>query len=400
MAITARPVRPMLIAGGGIGGLAAALSLSKVGIRSRVLERKDVFEEAGAGIQIGPNGVAVLQSLGVAGSLSRLVGTPSDVLVRDGVRGTVLGSMLLGDIIEARHGAPYWTVHRADLHSALLAAAQRDPSILIETGFQADRLEATAEGVRLIAADGRAANGLAVIGADGLWSKVRRYVADRTELRPAGWSAYRTVLATSALPASLGANTVGLWVAPRAHVVHYPVRNGLQTAMVVVLPQTAANEGWARDVDREALLAQIRGLSPEISAMVGAAGEGWKAWSLFKVAPLARWSNGRVALIGDAAHPVLPFLASGGVLALEDAVVLAANIAKTPNDPAAAFDSYARERWARVLAVAKGAQRNGGIYHMSGAAALARNLAMKAVSGPRLLARYDWLYGWKPPSLG
>lgn len=399
MAITARPVRPMLIAGGGIGGLAAALALAKAGVRSRVLERKAVFEEAGAGIQIGPNGVAVLRAIGVAGVLAPMAGVPGELEVRDGIRGTKLATMPLGDQIEARHGAPYWTVHRADLHAALLAVAQRDPSIHIETGFAVDRLEATADGVRLIAEDGRVANGAAAIGADGLWSKVRSYVAGPVELRPAGWSAYRTVIGAGAMPAGLDRAVVGLWLAAGAHAVHYPVRGGLQTALVVILPQTEASEGWARDVDRDALLVRVAGFAPDLVSLVQA-GEGWKAWSLVNVPPLARWSNGGIALLGDAAHPVLPFLASGGVLALEDAAVLAACVQASPGDYAATFDAYAKQRRVRVLAAAKGARRNGGIYHMSGAAAFARNLAMKAVAGPRLLGRYDWLYGWKPPVLG
>jgi len=399
MAITARPVRPMLVAGGGIGGVAVALALSKVGVRCRVLERKPVFEEAGAGIQIGPNGVWVLRAIGVAAALAPAAGAPGEIEVRDGVRGAMLATVPLGDHIEARHGAPYWTVHRADLHAALLNSAQRDPAINIETGFQVDRLEATADGVRLIAVDGRAANGAAVIGADGLWSKVRNYVADPVELRPAGWSAYRTVIGAAALPSGLNRNAVGLWLAPRAHAVHYPVRGSMQTALVVILPQTEASEGWAREVDRDALLARLAGLAPDLRSVVSA-GEGWKAWSLFNVPRLSRWSNGRVALLGDAAHPVLPFLASGGVLALEDAAVLASCVQASGADYPAAFDAYAKLRRARVMAVAAGARRNGGIYHMGGAAALVRNLAMRAIAGPRLLGRYDWLYGWKPPVSG
>lgn len=389
----------MLIAGGGIGGLAVALALAKCGIRSRVLERRRVFSEAGAGIQIGPNGVACLRALGVAASLELKVGRPDEIRVYDGLRGTVLSALPLGEAINERFAAPYWTIHRADLHASLHHAAQREPAILIETGFQVDRLEAACDGVRLISTEGKVATGTAVVGADGLWSKVRRYVTDRVELRSAGWSAYRTVMHACALPPSLQANAVGLWLAPRAHGVHYPVRGGAETAAVVILPQTAALEGWAKDVERATVLGQVNTLAPELVALLEA-GEGWKAWSLFNVPPLARWSNGNVALLGDAAHPVLPFLASGGVLALEDAMVLADCVAKQSSDIPAAFEAYARRRMDRAVMVANGARRNGAIYHMSGASAFARNLAMKAIPAPRLMNRYDWLYGWKPPVLG
>lgn len=389
----------MLIAGGGIGGLAVALALAKCGIRSRVLERKQVFGEAGAGIQIGPNGVACLRALGVAAALAPRVGTPDEIRVHDGQSGTVLSVLPLGDAIEARFGAPYWTIHRADLHASLLSAAQREPAILIDTGFQVDRLEAAPDGIRLISTEGKIATGTAVIGADGLWSKVRSYVADRVEMPYAGWSAYRTVMHGSAVPAAFHANAVGLWLAPKAHVVHYPVYRGSETAAVVILPQTAASEGWAKDADRDELLTRVSHLSPEVVGFLETGG-GWKTWSLFNVPPFARWSNGSVALLGDAAHPVLPFLASGGVLALEDAVTLAACVAKQQDDIPAAFDAYAKQRMKRAARAANGARRNGSIYHMSGASAVARNLAMKVVPAQHLLNRYDWLYNWKPPILG
>ncbi|MEQ1695941.1 MAG: FAD-dependent monooxygenase [Hyphomicrobiaceae bacterium] len=389
----------MLIAGGGIGGLAVALALAKCGIRSRVLERKPVFGEAGAGIQIGPNGVASLRAIGVAASLAAKVGSPDEIRVFDGQRGSALAVLPLGDAINARFGAPYWTIHRADLHACLLSAAQREPAILIETGFQVDRLEAAPDGIRLISTEGKVATGTAVIGADGLWSKVRSYVADRVDMPYAGWSAYRTVIDGSEVPSAFQANAVGLWLAPRAHVVHYPVYGGSETAAVVILPQTASSEGWAKDADRDDLLGRVNHLSPEVVAFL-AEGRGWKTWSLFNVPPLARWSNGSVTLLGDAAHPVLPFLASGGVLALEDAVALAACVAKQSEDVPAAFEAYAKLRMKRAAKVATGARRNGAVYHMSGPSAFARNLAMKAIPAPRLMSRYDWLYGWKPPVLG
>lgn len=398
MAITARPSRPMLIAGGGIGGLAVALALAKRGIRSRVLERRVEFSEAGAGIQIGPNGVACLRAIGVAASLEAKAGTPDEIRVYDGQRGTVLSALPLGATISARYGAPYWTIHRADLHASLLHAAYREPAILIETGFQVDKLEAASDGIRLISTEGRIATGAAVIGADGLWSKVRSYVADRVDLRPAGWSAYRAVIDGSDVSSAFQGNAVGLWLAPRAHVVHYPVRGGAETAAVVILPQTASSDGWAGEADRGELLGRVKDLAPELVAFLEA-GTGWKSWSLFDVPPLARWSNGNVALLGDAAHPVLPFLASGGVLALEDAVTLAACVANQPENMPAAFDVYARQRMKRAAAAAAGARRNGAIYHLSGPSAFARNLAMKAIPAPHLINRYDWLYGWKPPVL-
>jgi salicylate hydroxylase len=388
----------MLIAGGGIGGLAVALALAKRGIKSRVLERNAAFSEAGAGIQIGPNGVACLRALGVGAAVEAKAGAPDAIRIYDGQRGTVLSELPLGETIRTRYGAPYWTIHRSDLHASLLNAAQRESAILIETGFQADRLEAASDGIRLVSTEGRVATGTAVIGADGLWSKVRSYVAGRVGLRYAGWSAYRTVMHSGDIPSAFQANAVGLWLAPRAHVVHYPVRGGAETAAVVILPQTASGDSWAKDANRDDLLGQVKHLAPELVALLQA-GQDWKSWSLFNVPPLARWSNGHVALLGDAAHPVLPFLASGGVLALEDAVTLAACVAHQPGNMPAAFEAYAKQRMKRTATAVNGARRNGMIYHLSGASAFARNLALKAIPAPQLINRYDWLYGWKPPEL-
>lgn len=399
MVPTARPSRPLLIAGGGIGGLAVALALAKVGYKCRVLERQSAFDQAGAGIQIGPNGVAALRALGVADGLAPHVGRPDEIAIHEAVRGRLLTALPLGETIAQRLGAPYWTAHRADLHSALLASADREPAIVIQMGFEVSRLEATADGVRLISTQGSIATGSALIGTDGLWSKVRSYVAERVDLRFAGWRAYRTVAPTAAIPASLQANATGLWLAPRAHIVHYPVRGTTDTAVVVIAPAKGSSDGWGHQVDREALLQSVRNLAPDLQGLL-AAGQHWKAWDLFDVRPLNRWSNGRVTLLGDAAHPVLPYLAQGGVLALEDAITLATAMSRQPDSVPEAFAAYAKQRMRRTARVRTAARRNGDIYHLGGTSAFARNLVLRTVPAPRLIGQYDWLYGWTPDANG
>ena len=403
MAAAPKQTRPFLIAGGGIGGLAAALALAGRGYRCRVLEKRTAFAETGAGIQIGPNGVKALRALGVDQALEPKVGKPDEILVFDARRGRPLAALPLGETIAARLGAPYWTAHRADLHATLLDAAGRHPLIAITTGFAAGRLEATPDGVRLISTAGGAASGAALIGADGLWSTVRGYVADRTHPRFAGRRAYRAVVPSVEAPAQFQANATGLWLAPGAHVVHYPVRAGSEIAIVVILAGAASGEGagsgedWAAAADRAALLAGVRHLAPELTGFLAVATE-WKSWGLFETAPLERWTNSRVALLGDAAHPVLPFLAQGGALALEDALTLAAEVDRSEADIPAAFAVYAAARMKRTRRVAAASRRNGQIYHLAGAAAMTRNLVLRATPAPRLIAQYDWLYGWTPPA--
>ena len=389
--------RPILIAGAGIGGLATALALAQRGYKCRVLERSAQRNEAGAGIQIGPNGVAALRALGVAARLEPQVGIPDELRVRDAQRGGLLATLPLGDTIAQRLGAPYWTAHRADLHGALLAQAQRNPAIVIQMGFEADRMEATADGVQLTSADGTKATGAALIGADGMWSKVRRYVTDGINLRFTGQRAYRAVIPTSQVPLPFQTNAVGLWLAPSVHVVHYPVRGGAETAVVVILKGSALAQRWSEPASRDTLLHGVRDLTPSLREFLAAADQ-WASWGLYAATPLPRWSNGRVTLVGDAAHPLLPFLAQGGVLALEDALTLAACVAKSDDNLPHGFEAYAKARMKRAARVASAARRNGTIYHLAGAGALARNLVMKATPAPRLIGQYDWLYSWTPPA--
>lgn len=388
--------KPVLIAGAGIAGLAAAIALARKGIASRVLERRAAFHEAGAGIQIGPNGVKALRALGVADALSPLAGRPGSIAVRDARSGRRLADLPLGNWIEQRHGAPYWTMHRADLHDALLAAARASPGVSITMGADIVGTSETASEVRLTAREGAGFAGEAVIAADGLWSILRRDVARGARIRHAGRRAYRTVLPAQSTPPDLGAQTtVGLWLAPGVHVVHYPVRSGAEIAMVLVANENDPVEGWHRDVTPGEIIQHIRGLAPGLRALIETSAN-WKAWSLWRVPHPERLARGRVALAGDAAHPMLPFLAQGGVMALEDAIVLAECLGGAHRSADEAFTTYDMLRRARVRRVSETARRNGTVYHLSGGAAFARDLVLRATPGQRLMAGYDWLYGHDP----
>lgn len=388
------PDGQVLIVGGGIGGLATALALERRGITSRVIEARQDPSEAGAGLQVGPNGTRILQTLGVADALAGLAGRPGAILVRDAASGSELARMPLGDWIASRHGAPYWTLHRADLHAALLARARSLDAITYETGrviSAGDDANVPAQ-VRL--ASGATRHGVAIVAADGLWSGIRATSCAATAPVPVGVSAARAVVPAAALTA--GERThVGLWLSPACHVVHYPVRGGAEIALVAVFPDAhgAATAAWdtALPADRIAALA-TRTTAP-LRAILAAA-PSWRAWDLHRLAPVPM-AHGRIALLGDAAHPIRPHLAQGAVMALEDAVVLASSIAASPGDTAAALARYAAVRRPRVDRVAAASQQNGTVFHMQGMAALARDMAMRLLGGERLIRRYDWLYGWR-----
>lgn len=387
---------PVLIAGGGIAGLATALALAQRGISSHILEQRDQFSEAGAGIQIGPNGVRVLEALGVAPSLRAHVSLPREIVVHQGATRRMLVRMPLGNWIAERHGAPYWVVHRRDLQAALVAHARQTRNITLETGFAVAGVEDLGDHVAVRAESGATVRGTVLIGADGIRSRVRTALAPAAQLRFSGKAASRTLISPEAGAALGDPSSMGVWLAPGAHVVHYPIAGGAQFAVVAIVPDDRMTDDWAAMNEWTALEPHLAAFAPALRSVLASAPE-WRRWALFETEPIAHLAKGRIALAGDAAHPVLPYLAQGGVLALEDAVVLADALAARPDDPAQALQAYEATRRARVHAIVATSHQNGRIFHLSGPAAVARNLAMAAVPATRLMARYDWVYGWRPP---
>jgi salicylate hydroxylase len=382
---------PVLIAGGGIGGLAVAIAVAQHGIAARVLEQRAEFSEAGAGIQLGPNGVHALERLGVRHMLAPHVATPSAIVVHEGTAATVLARLPLGDWIEARHGAPYWVAHRRDLQTALLARARELPLVAITTGFAVSHIAETAAGVCAHGEAGGRAEGSALIAADGVFSRLRRTHFNAPSLVFSGKTAARTVLDAGAVAGMLDIAATGVWLTPNAHVVHYPVRAGREIAVVAIIDEDWREEDWGAPVDRDALMRKLAHFSPQLLGALSHASE-WRRWALFDADPLPSWTRGRATLLGDAAHPILPFLAQGGTMALEDAVTLGDAISNEP-DMAAAFLAYETARRARTARVVSASRRNGRIYHLSGLATLARNAVLRTVPGASLMAGLDWLYG-------
>lgn len=384
-----------MIAGAGIGGLTLGLALARKGIGTRILERRAEPTEVGAGIQLGPNAMGVLARLGVAEAIEQFAGRPEAIEVMDGQSGRRLASLPLGRAMEQRHGAPYRVMHRADLHSALLAACRSSKDIEIVVGFEVNGWKETAgSGIAASAPGGATSEGLALIGADGLWSATRRRLFPDSPLIYSGKMAARTVIPADAAGSRFARATTGVWIANDAHIVHYPVRSGREIAVVVIVDEARPREGWGAEITADVVLARVAHFAPELLAFLRR-GTDWRSWSLYDPVPLQAWSKGRVLLIGDAAHPILPFLAQGGAMAIEDAETLANLIALAPDSPAAVFPRFERLRRTRVIRVQGASRDNGVIFHLGGPMGLARNITFAAVPGTLLMRRYDWLYGWK-----
>ena len=382
----------VLIAGGGIGGLAASIALARRGIESDVLERSRFTEETGAGIQLGPNATRALAALGVIEAIGDRAFKPDAIAIYDGLTGRKLTSLPLGKSIEERYGAPYLTLHRADLHAGLRAAAENLAPVTLRPGFEVSAVDTQGADVLVRGIDGSEATGAALVGADGLWSTLRPLIAPAASLRFTGATAWRTLLPREDLPSPFNASAVGLWLGPRAHLVHYPVRGGADLNVVAVTEGGAALQGWNQAGSAETLLAGFTRWTKDSKSLLERAA-GWRSWSLYRLTGLRHFSEGRVALLGDAAHPVLPYLAQGAALAVEDAVTLAETTAAWPGDPARAFRRYAERRRPRASGVQRLSRRFGRIYHFGGPLRLARNLVLERRSGDAALADLDWLYG-------
>ncbi len=388
---------PILIAGGGIGGLATAIALARRGIPCRILERRHAFGEDGAGIQLGPNATRILDMIGVAPRLKPHVGRPRALRIRNGTTGRDIAALPLGDWLERRHGAPYWVAHRRDLHAALLDTALSLSPITIETDAGVTHIAPIHDGITAHLATGGQRTGRALVAADGVWSALRTAHFAAPQPAFAGKRAIRAVLPAAAVAIPDAASETGVWLRPDAHIVHYPVRDGSEIAVVGIFDEAEASRDWSRVVAPDGITRRTTAFAAPVRALFAEAVE-WRAWALHRLDPLPAWTSGSVALLGDAAHPMLPFLAQGAVMALEDAVTLAACLARISamSEIPSALANYAGLRQRRAARVQAASRDNGRIYHLHGAMARARDLTLRLAPPERIMARYDWLYGWRP----
>ena len=394
-----QPVRqPVLLAGAGIGGLAAALACARIGVPVQLFERSPALAEVGAGIQLGPNVTRLLKGWGLQTALEAVAAYPENLLIRSAERGTLLGRLRLGEQALVRYGAPYATVHRADLQALLLQAVQACGSAQLQLGQAITGFEQDAARACLHHADGRQTQGALLVGADGLSSRVRQQLLGDGPPRPTRHLAYRALLPQAALPAALRCQDLVVWLGVGLHVVQYPVRGGDWLNVVALVEsrledsKTGDRSGWDHAATGADLLRELEGETPELLALLQAM-DGWRLWHLQirqTISSAAQMAQGRVALLGDAAHPMLPYLAQGAGMAIEDAQALGQALEQGGATPAA-LAHYAQARWQRNARVQRRALRNGRIFHASGPVRWGRDLAMRAL-GERLLD-IPWLYG-------
>lgn len=384
---------PVLVAGGGIGGIAAALALVRQGFAVKVLEQAPQLGEIGAGIQLGPNAFAAFDALGI-GEIARARAVYTDEMVmHDALDETLVGRIPTGAAFRHRFGNPYAVIHRADVHGSLLEGAQATGRIDLATATPVQRVEQDDEGVTVFDAQGRAHRGLALIGADGVKSAVRRqYVGD--EARVSGHVVYRAVVDKQDFPRDLQWNAAAIWVGPNCHLVHYPLRGGEQYNVVVTFHSRQVEEWGVREGSRDEVRGYFEGICPRARQLIDLPKD-WKRWATADREPIGQWNYGRVTLLGDAAHPTLQYLAQGACMAMEDAVTLGEALRVTGNDFAQAFALYQRSRVPRTARVVLSAREMGRIFHAKGVERLVRNDLWKGRTPERFYDAMEWLYGWK-----
>ncbi len=388
------PQRPVLVAGGGIGGLAAALALAHKGVSVQLYEQGAEFAEIGAGIQLGPNVFRMFEVLGLTAAIERYAVHPDNLIMMDAVTGVQVTHIPVGGpaFRERFHGYPYGVIHRADLHQVMLDACCAQSTIQMATLKKVLRHEELHDRVVLHLEDGECVEGCALIGADGLWSKTRAQLLGDQAPRVSGHIAYRAVLPRAQVPDDLWQNNVVLWAGPKTHLVHYPLRRGELYNVVAVFHSDKYEEGWNVYGDPDELQRKFHTERSEVTRLLEKINT-WRMWVLCDREPMREWSTGRVTLLGDAAHPTLQYMAQGANMAIEDAVVLAAYAEIAGYDFARALRWYQDTRYLRTARVQMTSRYYGDIYHAAGVVRELRNqlLAPKPGAVPSFEAM-AWLY--------
>ncbi|MGQ9365475.1 3-hydroxybenzoate 6-monooxygenase [Azospirillum sp. ST 5-10] len=384
---------PILIAGGGIGGLAAALGLARKGLSSVVLEQAAELGEIGAGIQIGPNAFHAFDYLGVGDAARSKAVYIDHLMLMDAVKDRRIAAIPLDEPFRRRFKNPYAVIHRADLHGVLLDACRADARVTLRTRAGVERYEQDGDAVTAILSGGERVAGRALIGADGLHSKVRAQLVGDGAPRVSGHTTFRSVIPTEQMPEDLRWNAATLWAGPKCHIVHYPLKGGKVYNLVVTFHSDATEPVAGQPVSQAEVAAGFSHVAERPRRILECA-DTWKKWVLCDRDPVAGWVDGRVALLGDAAHPMLQYLAQGACMALEDAVNLSHHVAESGGDLHAAFTTYNRERFIRTGRVQINSRLMGEyVYHPDAGRAALRDAILGSSTPEQHYDRIAWLYG-------
>ncbi len=383
---------PVLVAGGGIGGLAAALALVRQGFEVVVLEQAAQLGEIGAGIQLGPNAFHAFDALGV-GDKTRSRAVFTDYMVmHDAIDEYQVGKIPTDENFRKRFGNPYAVIHRQDIHNSLLEGAQECGHVEFHTGCRVESIEQNADGVTVTCGNGKTFTGQALIGADGVRSVVRaQYVNDPP--RVTGHVVYRAVVDAKDFPDNLKWNAASIWVGPNCHLVHYPLRGGKEYNVVVTFHSRGKEEWGVTEGSKEEVQSYFQEICPKARQLIDLP-KSWKRWATADREPIPQWTFGRATLLGDAAHPTTQYMAQGACMALEDAVTLGEALRVCNKDWAKALDLYQRSRITRTARIVLSGREMGRLYHAKGVERLVRNSLWKGRTAERFYDAMEWLYGW------
>ena len=383
----------ILVAGGGIGGLAVALGLARQQRKVVVLERAPEFLEIGAGIQLGPNAFRCFDALGIGDAARALAIYVDRLRLMDAMSADEIVSIPLDEGFRRRFGNPYAVVHRGELHALMVRACVASPLIDLRPSAIVEEYDEIAGGVRVRIAGGGSIEGSALIGADGLWSNVRRQLVGDGSPRVSGHTTYRAVIPVEDMPLDLRWNAATLWAGPKCHIVHYPLSGWKLFNLVVTYHNEAPRPLAGEPVTDEEVQKGFEHVHPMARSII-AHGRDWKKWVLCDRDPIEHWSSGCVTLLGDAAHPMMQYMAQGACMAMEDAVVLADEIARHAEDIPAAFLAYQDRRRLRTARVQLLSREMGDhVYHPAGAHAMLRNAIMREKRAQDWYDILEWLYG-------
>ncbi len=384
---------PVLIAGGGIGGLAAALGLAQKGIASILLEKASAFGEIGAGIQLGPNAFHAFDYLGIGEAARNMAVYVDRMRLMDALTAEEITHLDLGEKFRARFGNPYAVVHRGDLHGVFLTACRADELIELRVSSEVTGYDQDGSSVTARLASGERVRGSLLIGADGLWSNIRKQVVADGPPRVSGHTTYRSVIPTGEMPEDLRWNAATLWAGPKCHLVHYPLSGWKVFNLVVTCHNDAPEPVAGKPVSDEEVMQGFVHVHERAKDIIRH-GRNWRLWVLCDRDPTEHWVDGRVALLGDAAHPMLQYLAQGACQAMEDAVCLSHMLDAHPDDHPGALERYRAQRFPRTARVQIMSRAIGErVYHPSGERARIRNAIMSAKTSEDHYRDLAWLYG-------